>query len=259
MRPAAGRRKRPLRGVLSRPMAHHAGHGRYLAIYLNDHLAGAAGGLELARRLRASNGADPEMGEPLARLCAEIEADRETLTRLTERLGIRRDPVKPALARFAERLGRLKPNGHLRGYSPLSRVLELEILASGIGGKLQLWNALEQTFGSTLEGFDFHASGRARRPPGSGSRRPAHGRCQTGFPGRSRGHRGRPLVGERPGRLPLLGENRLGERGGLRVRCPAGDAEQRARRRRPRGSRPRRRSRRAWRGCRAGRRRRRPS
>lgn len=138
-------------------MGEHAGNGRYLPIYLNDHLAAAAGGVELARRLRSSNSGDPEMGEPLARICAEIEADQETLARLTERLGIRRDPVKPVLARLAERLGRLKPNGHLRSYSPLSRVLELEVLASGIGGKLQLWNALEQTFGTSLDGFDFHA------------------------------------------------------------------------------------------------------
>jgi hypothetical protein len=138
-------------------MPQNATDNRYLGIYLNDHLAGAAGGLELARRLRSSNSDDPEMGEPLARICAEIEADRETLVRLTERLGIRRDPVKPKLAVLAERLGRLKPNGHLRGHSPLSPVLELEILASGIGGKLQLWNSLEQTFGDSLGGFDFQA------------------------------------------------------------------------------------------------------
>jgi hypothetical protein len=138
-------------------MTASAGDNRYLGIYLNDHLGGAAGGLDLACRLRSSNSDDPEMGEPLARLCAEIEADRETLVRLTERLGIRRDPIKPVLARLAERLGRLKPNGHLRSYSPLSRVLELEILASGIGGKLQLWNSLEQAFGDSLDGFDFHA------------------------------------------------------------------------------------------------------
>jgi hypothetical protein len=111
----------------------------------------------LARRLRSSNRADPEFGEPLARICTEIEADREALIRLTERLGVDRNPVKPALARLAERLGRLKPNGQLRGYSPLSRVLELELLSSGIGGKVQLWNALEQRFGESLEDFDFHA------------------------------------------------------------------------------------------------------
>lgn len=138
-------------------MTESAGDNRYLGIYLNDHLAGAAGGLELARRLRSSNEGDPVMGEPLARICAEIESDHETLVRLTEWLGIRRDPLKPKLAIVAERLGRLKPNGQLRGYSPLSRVLELEILAAGIGGKLQLWNSLEETFGDTLDGFDFHA------------------------------------------------------------------------------------------------------
>ncbi|HEX6602182.1 MAG TPA: hypothetical protein VF030_06020, partial [Solirubrobacterales bacterium] len=124
---------------------------------LNDHLAGATLGVELARRLRSSNRGDAEFGEPLAKICGEIEEDYDTLVRLMDRLGVDRNPVKPALAWIAERLGRLKPNGQLRGYSPLSRVLELEILATGIGGKLQLWNALEQSFGETLEGFDFHA------------------------------------------------------------------------------------------------------
>ncbi|TMK58934.1 MAG: hypothetical protein E6G51_01090 [Actinobacteria bacterium] len=138
-------------------MAEKADHGRYLAIYLNDHLAGAALGVELARRLRSSNSGDAEFGAPLTRICGEIEEDRETLIRLTDRIGIKRDQIKPALAKVAERLGRLKPNGHLRTYSPLSRVLELEVLASGIGGKMQLWNALEESFGDSLDGFDFHA------------------------------------------------------------------------------------------------------
>jgi len=37
-----------------------------LGIYLNDHLAGATAGVELARRLRASNEDDPEFGPALA-------------------------------------------------------------------------------------------------------------------------------------------------------------------------------------------------
>jgi hypothetical protein len=140
-----------------RKMASSAAPGRLLAIYLNDHLAGATLGVELARRLRASNRGDAEMGEPLARICAEIEADHDTLIRLMDRLGVERDRVKPLLARLGERLGRLKLNGQLRGYSPLSRALELEVLSAGIGGKMQLWNALEQRFGESLDGFDFHA------------------------------------------------------------------------------------------------------
>jgi len=142
---------------MARAMAQSADPDRLLAIYLNDHLAGATLGVELARRLRSSNRGDAEFGEPLARICAEVEEDYDTLVGLMAHLHVDRNPVKPALARIAERLGRLKLNGQLRGYSPLSRVLELEGLAGGIGMKLQLWNALEQNFGETLDGFDFHA------------------------------------------------------------------------------------------------------
>lgn len=137
-------------------MASNADADRFLAIYLNDHLAGATLGVELARRLRSSNEGDAEFGQPLARLCAEIEADCEALVSLMEQLNVKRDPVKPTFAKVAEKLGRLKPNGRLRSYSPLSRVLELEFLSGLVGGKLQLWNALEQSYGESLDGFDFH-------------------------------------------------------------------------------------------------------
>jgi hypothetical protein len=137
-------------------MASNADADRFLVIYLNDHLAGATLGVELARRLRSSNQGDAEFGQPLAQLCTEIEEDRATLVRLMEHLGVNRDPVKPVLAKVAERLGRLKLNGRIRSYSPLSRVLELELLSGMVGGKLGLWNALEQSFGESLDDFDFH-------------------------------------------------------------------------------------------------------
>jgi hypothetical protein len=38
----------------------------------------------------------------------------------------------------------LKPNGQLRGYSPLSRVVEFELLLLGITGKLRLWHLLDE-------------------------------------------------------------------------------------------------------------------
>ncbi len=130
--------------------------GKLLAIYLNDHLAGATLGIELTRRSLRSN-ANTELGRFLEELLTELVRDREALETVMERLAVRRSPVKPRLALVAERLGRLKLNGQVTGYSPLSRVLELEGLAGGIGLKLQLWNALEQNFGETLDGFDFHA------------------------------------------------------------------------------------------------------
>jgi hypothetical protein len=129
--------------------------GNLLAIYLNDHLAGATAGVELARRVRDANRDDEKFGPPLVEICAEIEADRETLVGLMDRLGIRRDPLKPAAAWAVEKLGRLKLNGQLTGYSPLSRQVELEGLLIGIAGKEQMWRALAHAVGSKAGEVDF--------------------------------------------------------------------------------------------------------
>ncbi len=126
---------------------------RLLAIYLNDHLAGATGGVELARRARSSN-RGTRWGEALEQVCAEIEADRATLEGVMQRLAIKRNTAKIAGAWSAEKLGRLKLNGRLTGYSPLSRLLELEMLHIGITGKLEMWQGLQQTLGSKLSQFD---------------------------------------------------------------------------------------------------------
>ena len=126
----------------------------HLSIYLNDHFAGAAGGVELVRRLHASNREDEAFGPPLARLQEEIEAKRATLERLMEQLDISRDRLKPVGAWVLEKLGRLKLNGQLRGYSPLSRLLELEGLAMGLSGQLGLWQTLIE-LGLERPGFDF--------------------------------------------------------------------------------------------------------
>jgi hypothetical protein len=128
-----------------------------LAIYLNDHLAGATAGVELARRLRASNEDDREFGPALAEVCAEIEADRETLKAVMDRLGVGQSKLKPLAAVLGERLGRLKMNGQLRGYSPLSRLDELELLQIGVVGKRRLWRALEHTHADDLPDFDLDA------------------------------------------------------------------------------------------------------
>lgn len=135
-----------------------------LAIYLNDHLAGSTAGVELARRLRSSNADDPEFGPPLARICAEIEADRESLKGVMKALGVRRQCLKPAAAWAGEKLGRLKLNGRLRGYSPLSRLLEVELLQLGATGKLRLWTALRENLTERVGDNDLtELEARARR------------------------------------------------------------------------------------------------
>jgi hypothetical protein len=111
---------------------------KLLGIYLNDHLGGSAAGLALARRcLRANRGT--ELGAFLEGLTAEIEEDKYTLVRLMVRLGLKRSATKQMAGLVVERLGRLKLNGQLTGYSDLSRLLELEGLTIGIRGKHALW------------------------------------------------------------------------------------------------------------------------
>src|SRR5215204_5705304 len=128
---------------------------RLLEIYLADHLAAATAGAALARRA-AGNNATSEFGDFLSRLSAEIEEDRQTLRRVVAELGFEPSSAKLMLAWMGERVARLKLNGRLRGYSPLSRLLELETLSVGIAGKLALWKTLQNIPGveQRLAGID---------------------------------------------------------------------------------------------------------
>jgi hypothetical protein len=129
---------------------------RRLAIYLNDHLAGSVAGTELAKRaLRENRGSS--FGEFLEWLLGQILEDRATLERLMGELGVSKSRVKRTLAFALERVGRLKLNGQLTGYSPLSRLVELEGLALGVAGKRALWVALQEIAGTEprLREFDF--------------------------------------------------------------------------------------------------------
>lgn len=115
---------------------------RLLSIYLNDHLAGATAGLELAKRALSSN-KGTAYGTFLAELSRDIEEDKATLAGLMDTLGITQDRVKRSGAWLVEKIGRLKLNGQLTGYSPLSRLVELEGLRLGVEGKLCLWKTLQ--------------------------------------------------------------------------------------------------------------------
>jgi hypothetical protein len=116
---------------------------KYLATYLNDHLLGATAGCELVRRAARENEGS-ELGTFLSGLAAELEQDRGTLREHMDELGVKADQLKIAAGWAAEKVGRLKPNAQLRGYSPLSPLVELEALALGITGKLAMWRALAE-------------------------------------------------------------------------------------------------------------------
>jgi hypothetical protein len=116
---------------------------RYLPIYLNDHLAGATAGVEIARRAASENEGRP-LGERLATLAREIDEDRDALKAIMDALGVRADVLKTAAAWAGEKAGRLKLNGQIRGYSPLSPLVEIEALLLGVNGKVSVWRTLQE-------------------------------------------------------------------------------------------------------------------
>ena len=115
---------------------------KYLPIYLNDHYAGSTLGVELAKRAAKNNRGNAEFGPALATLASEIDEDRDALKRIMDRLDVSEDRIKASIFWLGEKVGRLKPNGELLQFSPLSRVVELEGLITGVSGKLSLWRTL---------------------------------------------------------------------------------------------------------------------
>jgi hypothetical protein len=113
-----------------------------LGVYLNDHLAGSAAGLELAETLRDNN-QGTELGNVMAALHRDIEQDRATLEELMDRLEVTRHRVKEAAGWMLERLSRLRLNPALTGSADLTRLLETEALSLGIEGKQLMWQALK--------------------------------------------------------------------------------------------------------------------
>ena len=120
-----------------------ASPSKYLATYLNDHLMGATLGVELVRRAARENQGS-ELGAFLSGLAQEIDDDRDTLLALMSELGVKPDRLKVAAGWTGEKVGRLKPNAQLRGYSPLSPLVELEGLLIGIQGKLAMWSVVAE-------------------------------------------------------------------------------------------------------------------
>jgi hypothetical protein len=114
---------------------------RLLSIYLHDHLAGAAGGVELVRRA-AKEQADSPVGPGLARLAEDVEQDREALRKLLTDLGMSDHAVHETFTWLAEKASRLKPNGQLIGRSPLTSLVELETIRIALEGKRAGWVTL---------------------------------------------------------------------------------------------------------------------
>lgn len=119
------------------------GSHELLGTYITDHLAGASAAVELVAKAQSKTEGTP-LGAFLAGLADAIEADREVLVDLVERLGVGTSPLKQAGATAAEKISRLRLHERVTGSDDLSRLMELESLALGIEGKLRLWRSLRE-------------------------------------------------------------------------------------------------------------------
>ncbi|MEJ6490370.1 NAD-dependent epimerase/dehydratase family protein [Leucobacter sp. USCH14] len=114
-----------------------------LGLYLSDHLTGATAGAERMERMSAAY-IDTPVYAGLSELAEELRLERAFLAHLIDDLEVRRRFYRQAASWVGERVGRLKLNGRTFTRSPLSLILELELLRSAVIGKLGLWQVLSE-------------------------------------------------------------------------------------------------------------------
>jgi hypothetical protein len=113
-----------------------------LTNYLNDHLSGSVGALELLDRL-----IDTYREKPLEKffqgLRDDIRHDQDELKELMQKLGVEESTVRKAGAWVVEKLSRAKITLSEDAEGEVGLLLALEALVLGITGKRSLWRALK--------------------------------------------------------------------------------------------------------------------
>lgn len=114
---------------------------KLLALYLSDHLTGASAGSARIGRM-AADFVDTPAFAALSVIEEEIHAERSFLRQLIHDLGFRQLRHRQAVAVGGEFVGRLKNNGRAFSRSPMTLVLEVELLRSAVLGKRGVWQTL---------------------------------------------------------------------------------------------------------------------
>lgn len=126
-----------------------------LASYLNDHLAGSVGALDLL-----GHWAKLHEGKSLGRffmdIKVEVRADQEKLRQAMRSLRVEESSVRKAGAWLTEKAGRARVM--IAGDEPrsLGLVLTFEGLIIGITGKKLMWRTLAAANLAQLNGYDFN-------------------------------------------------------------------------------------------------------
>ncbi|HLS25689.1 MAG TPA: NAD-dependent epimerase/dehydratase family protein [Beutenbergiaceae bacterium] len=112
-----------------------------LGLYLSDHLTGATAGKNRIHQMVQSYG-NTRIGPDLARVSKQIDGECDFLNELIHALGLRERGPRQALGAIGERAGRLKLNQRAFQPSPMTPLLELELMRSAVIGKRSGWQVL---------------------------------------------------------------------------------------------------------------------
>lgn len=114
-----------------------------LNLYLSDHLTGATAGASRIAHM-ADNFVDTPVYPKLSVLAAEVRAERTFLKNLIKDLGMKQMPYRQAVAWAGEHASRLKSNGKILSRSPMTMLLETELMRSAVQGKAGVWQTLQE-------------------------------------------------------------------------------------------------------------------
>jgi hypothetical protein len=127
-----------------------------LEVYLTDHLAGAAAGVNLAEMAADEHRSDAH-GAFFGEIASEIKSDHETLERLIAELGVQKSATKTAAAEIGSKM--MAPKFVGGDDNQPNAFITLETLYMGIEGKVCMWKALKTVEDAypTLKGYDLDA------------------------------------------------------------------------------------------------------
>lgn len=110
-------------------------------LYLSDHLTGATAGMERIIRMEGDF-IDTPVYKQISTVADSIRRERALLQQIIHDLGLKQKPYRQALAWVGERAGRVKLNKRVLTRSPMTLVLEAELMRSAVMGKLGVWQTL---------------------------------------------------------------------------------------------------------------------
>jgi hypothetical protein len=105
-----------------------------LAVYANDHLAAATGGIELVSRMLGRHRGGKYEAR-LEELLDELREERSAVRGSMADLGIPVRQYKQIASWLGEKVSRAKLNGHVLSRSPLSDLVEFEFIATAVLAK----------------------------------------------------------------------------------------------------------------------------